>query len=73
LGLSCGGCPDRPPGWDSTGQVVEAHEAGLDAGPVDRLITDEGVAAGGAINGDTATGVIPVADRVAGVLAFRRS
>jgi len=53
--------------------VAEAHEAGLDAGPVDRLITDEGVAAGGAINGDTATGVIPVADRVAGVLAFRRS
>jgi len=53
--------------------VVEAHEAGLDAGPVDRLITDEGVAADGAINGDTATGVIPVADRVAGVLAFRRS
>ncbi|MGH3542282.1 MAG: hypothetical protein ACRDRT_02685 [Pseudonocardiaceae bacterium] len=34
-----------------------------------RLITDEGVA----FDSDTATGMMPVAHRVAGVLAFRRS
>jgi hypothetical protein len=38
-----------------------------------RLITDEGVAVGGAFDSDTATGMMPVAHRVAGVLAFRRS
>ena len=38
-----------------------------------RLITDEGVAVGGAFDGDTATGMMPVAHRVAGVLASRRS
>jgi hypothetical protein len=38
-----------------------------------RLITDEGVAVGGAFASDTATGMMPFAHRVAGVLAFRRS
>jgi len=38
-----------------------------------RLITDEGVAVAGAFDSDTATGMMPVAHRVAGVLAFRRS
>ena len=37
------------------------------------LITDEGVAVGGAFDSDTATGVMPVAHRGAGVLASRRS
>jgi hypothetical protein len=37
------------------------------------LITDEGVAVGGAFDSDTATGMMPVSHRVAGVLAFRRS
>jgi len=36
-----------------------------------RLITDEGIAVGGAFDIDTATGVMPVAHPVAGVLAFR--
>jgi hypothetical protein len=35
-----------------------------------RLITDEGVVVGGAFDSDTATGMMPVAHRVAGVLAF---
>jgi len=38
-----------------------------------RLITDEGVAVGGAFDSDTATRMMPVAHRVAGVLASRRS
>ena len=38
-----------------------------------RLITDEGVAVGGAFDSDTATGMMPVAHRVAGVLASGRS
>jgi hypothetical protein len=38
-----------------------------------RLITDEGVAVGGAFDSDTATGMMPVAHRVAGLLASRRS
>ncbi len=38
-----------------------------------RLITDEGVAVGGAFDSDTATGMMPVAHRVASALAFRRS
>jgi hypothetical protein len=39
-----------------------------------RLITDEGIAVGGgAFDTDTATGMMPGAHRVAGVLAFRRS
>jgi len=38
------------------------------------LITDEGrVAVGGAFDSDTATGMMPVAHRVAGALAIRRS
>jgi hypothetical protein len=41
--------------------------------PVRRLITDEGVAVGGVFDSDTATGMMPVAHRVAGVLPFRRS
>ena len=36
-------------------------------------ITDEGVGVGGAFDSDTATGMIPVAHRVAGVRSFRRS
>jgi hypothetical protein len=36
-------------------------------------ITDEGAAVGGALDSDTATGLMPIAHRVAGVLAFRRS
>jgi hypothetical protein len=32
-------------------------------------ITDEGVAVGGAFDSDTATGMMPIAHRVAGVLA----
>jgi len=42
------------------------------AGPHYRLITDEGVAVGGAFDSDTATGMMPVAHRVAGVGSFRR-
>jgi hypothetical protein len=38
-----------------------------------RPITDEGLAVGGAFDSDAATGVMPAAQRVAGVLAFRRS
>jgi hypothetical protein len=34
-------------------------------------ITDEGVAVGGAFGSDTATGMMPAAHRVAGVLAFQ--
>ena len=34
-------------------------------------ITDEGVAVGGAFDSDTATGMMPAAQRVAGVLAFQ--
>jgi hypothetical protein len=41
--------------------------------PVRRLLTDEGVAVGGVFDGDTATGMMPVAHRVAGVLPFRPS
>jgi hypothetical protein len=37
------------------------------------LITDEGVGVGGAFDSDTATGMMPVAHRVAGVRSFRRS
>ena len=40
-----------------------------DLGP----ITDEGVAVGGAFDSDTATGMMPAAQRVAGVLASWRS
>jgi hypothetical protein len=36
-----------------------------------RPITDEGVAVGGAFDSDTATGMMPAAQRVAGVLAFQ--
>jgi hypothetical protein len=36
-------------------------------------ITDEGVAVGGAFDSDTATGMMPAAQRVAGVLASWRS
>ena len=38
-----------------------------------RPITDEGVAVGGAFDSDTATGMMPVAHHLAGVLASRRS
>jgi hypothetical protein len=41
--------------------------------PVRRLITDEGVAVGGVFDSDTATGMMPVAYLVAGVLTSRRS
>jgi hypothetical protein len=36
-------------------------------------MTDEGVAVGGAFDSDTAVGMMPVAHRVAGVIASRRS
>jgi hypothetical protein len=36
-------------------------------------ITDEGAAVGGAFGSDTATGMMPAAQRVAGVLASWRS
>ena len=36
-------------------------------------ITDEGVAVGGAFDRDTATGMMPIAHRVAGVLTSWRS
>ena len=36
-----------------------------------RPITDEAVAVGGAFGSDTATGMTPMAYRVAGVLAFQ--
>jgi hypothetical protein len=36
-----------------------------------RLITDEGVAVGGAFDSDTATGMMPVRTGVAGVLESR--
>ena len=38
-----------------------------------RPITDEGAAVGGAFDSDTATGMMPIADRVAGVGSFRGS
>lgn len=38
-----------------------------------RPITDEGVAVGGAFDSDTATGMMPAAQRVAGVLTSWRS
>jgi hypothetical protein len=38
-----------------------------------RPITDEGVAVDGALHGDTATAMMPMAQRVAGVLASQRS
>jgi len=38
-----------------------------------KAITDERVAVGGAFDSDTATGMMPIAHRVAGVLASRRS
>jgi hypothetical protein len=41
----------------------------VDQGP----ITDEGVAVGGAFDSDTATGMMPAAQRVAGVLTSWRS
>jgi hypothetical protein len=47
--------------------------AGVWLAGVWRLITDEGVTVGSAFGSDTATGMMPVAHRVAGVLAFRRS
>jgi uncharacterized protein YunC (DUF1805 family) len=37
------------------------------------LFTDEGVAVGGAFDSDTATGMMPIAHRVAGVGSFRGS
>ena len=37
------------------------------------FITDEDVAVGGAFDSDTATGMMPVADRVAGVRSSLRS
>jgi len=37
------------------------------------LTADEGAAVGGAFDSDTATGMMPVAHRFGGVLAFRRS
>jgi hypothetical protein len=43
------------------------------AGNPKRPITDEGVAVGGAFDSDTATGMMPIAHRVAGVLASWRS
>jgi hypothetical protein len=50
---------------------VSCHQGMLTS--VYRPITDEGVAVGGAFDSDTATGMMPVAHRVAGVLASRRS
>jgi hypothetical protein len=41
--------------------------------PVKGPITDEGVAVGGAFDSDTATGMMPAAQRVAGVLTSWRS
>jgi hypothetical protein len=41
--------------------------------PAMRPITDEGVAVGGAFDSDTATGMMPAAQRVAGVLTSWRS
>jgi hypothetical protein len=37
------------------------------------IITDVGGAVGGALGGDTATGMMSIAHRVAGVRSFRRS
>jgi hypothetical protein len=37
------------------------------------LFAVEGVPVGGAFDGDTTTGAMPIARRVAGLLAFRRS
>jgi hypothetical protein len=51
------------PGWPSPVPPARVK--------VSRLITDEGVAVGGAFNGDTATGMMPVAHRVVGLLASR--
>jgi hypothetical protein len=56
---------------DAVDPSAEADERR--GGPVDAPITDEGVAVGGAFDSDTATGMMPAAQRVAGVLASWRS
>jgi hypothetical protein len=48
----------------------DAARGGADHGRMGP-ITDEGVAVGGAFGSDTATGMMPAAHRVAGVLAFQ--
>ena len=53
-------------------RTLARHLAGASFGEI-RLITDEGVAVGGAFDSDAATGMMPVANRVAGVLGSRRS
>jgi hypothetical protein len=62
---------NRPPPAISHAVAVDRWIGGCV--PVRRLITDEGVAVGGVFDSDTATGMMPVAHRVAGVLPFRRS
>jgi hypothetical protein len=49
--------------------VIAVRRLGHANGP----IADEGVAVGGAFDSDTATGVMPIAHRVVGVLAPWRS
>jgi hypothetical protein len=52
---------------------VAVHDVEGLAPGVYQLITDEGVAVGGAFDSDTATGMMPAAHRVAGVLTSWRS
>jgi hypothetical protein len=59
---------------ESTGRRLEcAVENRISKPDFYRLITDEGVAVGGAFDSDTATGMMPAAQRVAGVLTSWRS
>jgi hypothetical protein len=53
-------CTDGPAGAAAAAATLGQHPQGLDAGH-------------GAFDSDTATGMMPVAHRVVGVLAFRRS
>jgi hypothetical protein len=62
--------------WIGAGGTIGAALLGVVAVLItahNRLITDEGVAVGGAFDSDTATCMTPVAHRVAGELQFRRS
>jgi hypothetical protein len=52
-------------------KTADRGHGGEDMAAVIWPITDEGVAVGGAFYSDTATGMMPMTHRVAGVLAFQ--
>jgi hypothetical protein len=71
-----GACPGPDLQVGALGAAWPFHEFGehvLGFPKAWRPITDEGVAVGGAFDSDTATGVMPAAQRVAGVLTSWRS